>query len=268
MVEPVNPELLLIDTDCLIWRFGLTHRDNDPAFPGEEPLTETEALESNLWAAKEAFSQKLEYLLFDTKAKDYRLCLPVDDNVPNFRYLVFPSYKGHRKEKPEIITQLYSWVRETYKDILLQDSGVETDDIIADNHLPNGTTMVVSNDKDMKQLPGWNLNPFTGVRTWITPEEAERFFWYQVLVGDSADGYPGCPKIGDKRAREILELCDHRNFHNVVWFTYLSQRATTADYRMNYELALLGGNNWRYPLGHTLPETYLDVLKEIRKNEP
>jgi 5''-3'' exonuclease (including N-terminal domain of PolI) len=79
-------------------------------------------------------------------------------------------------------------------------------------------------DKDLKQIPGlhwvdddWEL---------VTHEEADRFFLYQVLVGDPADGYGGCSGIGPVRANRIL---DNDCSWEAVVRAYESKGLTEAD---------------------------------------
>jgi DNA polymerase-1 len=63
--------------------------------------------------------------------------------------------------------------------------------------------IIVSPDKDMKQIPGmlWNFDEsFT-----ITKAEGEKWHLIQSLAGDNTDGYAGVPGIGVKRAAALFE---------------------------------------------------------------
>jgi hypothetical protein len=233
--------VLLIDTDCLVWRYALANHDDMPV---DDPLV----------AAQLAIQQKIQFLMEDTGVPRYKLCLAPPGN-PN-----------HRKERPEIVTQLYSWLRETYAEDLVEFPGAETDDILANHHQSDGSTVAVSNDKDFHQLAGWNLHPFTGELRWITPRMASVAYWYQILIGDSADGFGGCPGIGAKKALDIITAVLEHNpeaIAKVCLFTYLSQGATTQDFEVTMRLAHLGEDiSWIIP---ELPPEYLNVLKEIQR---
>ena len=62
-----------------------------------------------------------------------------------------------------------------------------------------GERIIVSNDKDMQTIPGLLFNPAKDKKPRrISELEADRFFMYQTLVGDTTDGYPGCYGIGPK----------------------------------------------------------------------
>lgn len=69
-----------------------------------------------------------------------------------------------------------------------------------------GGTIVVSTDKDLKQFPGFHYDPVTGLLTRVTTDEARASFFRQVLIGDDADGVPGCYKVGPKLAEKLLPV--------------------------------------------------------------
>ena len=62
--------------------------------------------------------------------------------------------------------------------------------------------IIVSPDKDMRQIPGklYNLED----TTTITPDEGARWHLIQTLAGDQTDGYSGVPGIGVKRAETLF----------------------------------------------------------------
>ena len=257
---------LLIDGDALVYRYGLMNHETLD-FEGCTP-------ESPFEAAKLAISQKLQYLLDDTGVPDYRIAL-APAGVKCFRYGFYPAYKAHRGVPPEIIRPLKQWLRTEYHEKLIQYPGstpVETDDILGYYHKDDGSTCIVSNDKDFLTLPGWNYHPFTGELIWVTHTMANVARWYQVLIGDSADGFRGCHGIGQKRALEILTTAlEHKgNLRDVVHFTYLSQGMTTEDFLTTVCLVRVNGDPmtpdelrewWGEEL--ELPPSYTKLLKEI-----
>jgi DNA polymerase-1 len=253
-------EVLLIDGDTLVYRYGLM--DHTPVdFEDAPPVNPLEA-------AKLAIGQKLQYLLDDTGVPTFRIALAAPGRC--FRYGFYPQYKAHRQPSPDIINQLRQWFRVEYSEFLLEwphTIPVETDDILAYHHQVDGTTCIVSNDKDFYTLPGWNYHPFTGDLRWISGESAYLTFWYQVLVGDSADGFPGCKGIGKVKAEEILLTAwgEHALLSEVVAFTYLSQGCTLDDLVINRCLANIGipqvPSNLRGM--KLLPDRYLKVLEMI-----
>lgn len=258
-------DLLLIDGDTLVYRYGLMSTSPElnfdaPAGPEVPPIE----------AAKLAISQKLQFLLEDTGVPDFRIAL-ANPGIKCFRYSFYPSYKSHRKEPPEIIRPLRQWLRLTFADKLLAvppGLPMETDDILGYHHAGDGSTCIVSNDKDFHTLDGWNYHPFTGKLHWITKRGAHLTLLYQMLVGDSADGFPGCPGIGPVKAEEILLANAHQSYPtlcDIVNFTFQSQGATEEDMLTMWCLANVSGLTMTPRMCHkrALPPDYLKVLEAI-----
>ena len=123
----------------------------------------------------------------------------------NFRKKIFPDYKGHRmKRKPLGYRRLINHCKENYKFCILPT--LEADDAIGIDatRFADPANIVVSPDKDMKQIPSnlWNLSDDV---VEITVEDGDRWHLIQTLSGDPTDGYSGCPGIGVKRATELLD---------------------------------------------------------------
>ena len=123
----------------------------------------------------------------------------------NFRKKIFPDYKGHRmKRKPLGYRRLINHCKENYRFCILPT--LEADDAIGIDatRFADPENIVVSPDKDMKQIPSnlWNLSDDV---VEITVEDGDRWHLIQTLSGDPTDGYSGCPGIGVKRATELLD---------------------------------------------------------------
>jgi 5'-3' exonuclease len=70
-------------------------------------------------------------------------------------------------------------------------------------------------------IPGWNLNPVTGVYKYITLTEANQFFYTQLLTGDRVDNIPGLKGIGPKKAAKLLDgLTEEKNLYNACRAQY------------------------------------------------
>ena len=120
----------------------------------------------------------------------------------NFRKDIQADYKGHRnRKKPCGYKRVINKLSEEYSVIRMPT--LEADDamgIFATKHTGN---IIVSPDKDMKQIPGmlWNFDDsFT-----ITKEEGAKWHLIQSMAGDNTDGYAGVPGIGVKRATALFE---------------------------------------------------------------
>lgn len=139
----------------------------------------------------------------------------------NFRLAFWPTYKGNRKEanRPLLVDALRVRVVEEGG---YQRPMLEADDIlgILATHpkLIPGERVIWSLDKDLKTVPGLHFDG-AGV-TRVTREEADRFFFMQVLTGDATDHYPGLPKVGPKKAEAILNAAEasaNKPIREVAW---------------------------------------------------
>lgn len=115
----------------------------------------------------------------------------------NFRKKIFPDYKGHRnRKKPCGYRRVISELSNRYEVIRMPE--LEADDAMGIYATANPGNIIVSPDKDMRQIPG---TVFTLEETLqITPEDGAKWHLIQTLAGDQTDGYSGVPGIGVKRA--------------------------------------------------------------------
>ena len=156
--------------------------------------------------------------IFEREIKKVKTAMMDDEiilyfsSIENFRKKIYPDYKGHRnRRKPLGYRRLVNHCRENYNFVCR--TGLEADDSIGiDATNPKYTSLdniVVSPDKDMKQIPGvlWNL---TDEVEEITKEDGDQWHLIQSLAGDPTDGYSGCPGIGVKRAADLLNKHDSK----------------------------------------------------------
>ena len=120
----------------------------------------------------------------------------------NFRKKLAPDYKGHRnRKKPCGYKRVINKLHEDFQVIRMPN--MEADDAIGIYATANPGNIIVSPDKDMRQIPGELYDMKDAVST-ITPEEGLRWHYIQTMAGDATDGYSGIPGIGVKRADTIL----------------------------------------------------------------
>jgi 5'-3' exonuclease len=137
-------------------------------------------------------------------------CLGVfDDSIlffsdsQNFRKQLDPAYKGHRnRKKPCGYKRVINKLKEDYHVVILPT--LEADDALGIYATNEAGHVIVSPDKDMRQIPGELFNLSDPVET-IDPEDAFRWHYIQTLAGDQTDGYAGVPGIGVKRAITLFE---------------------------------------------------------------
>ena len=119
----------------------------------------------------------------------------------NFRKKISPDYKGHRnRKKPCGYKRVIRNLKIEYDVCIMPE--LEADDAMGIYATKLTGNIIVSPDKDMRQIPGklYNLD----ATTYITPEEGARWHLIQTLAGDQTDGYSGVPGIGVKRAETLF----------------------------------------------------------------
>ena len=131
-------------------------------------------------------------------------------DIYNFRKQILASYKGHRnRKKPCGYRRVINKLKEEFE-VIIMDT-LEADDALGIYATKFPGNVIVSPDKDMRQIPGslYNLDEkFT-----VTKQEGSKWHLVQTLAGDQTDGYAGAPGIGVKRAEILFDK------HGYTWET-------------------------------------------------
>ncbi|MGI9085002.1 MAG: 5'-3' exonuclease [Aeromicrobium sp.] len=158
-----------------------------------------------------------------------------DDWRPAWRVELMPSYKTHRladpeglaEESPDLLSPQVPLIAEALGLVgipVVGAEGAEADDIIGTFAAAwDGPVDVVTGDRDLFQLvddahPVRVLYTARGVgnhdvvdEAWIHTKygvDAHRYVDFAVMRGDSSDGIPGVPGIGEKTAAVLLAAFD------------------------------------------------------------
>ena len=159
----------------------------------------------------------------------------------NFRKEVAKAkvYKGNRKDtvKPFHYTNVINYVKANYE--VEERDDCEADDLMSMYQTYWGQrggdgganeTCIVTVDKDLRQVNGWHYSPeghnfpsfgpryCTDENSFLKPKKEEqvskgcvgsgyKFFYYQMLVGDSVDNIPGLPKYGPAKSYPLINSC-------------------------------------------------------------
>lgn len=127
----------------------------------------------------------------------------------NFRHDIAKTapYKGNRKDtpKPTWLKFVRGYIDYLYNAVITD--GYEADDLISIAAYKAGydKVVIVSTDKDFNQIPVTIYNLSKGEFFTITPQEALKNFYKQILTGDTVDNIFGIYGIGPKKADKILE---------------------------------------------------------------
>ena len=190
---------LLIDGDMLIYRHA--HGATEHVDWGDGLWVSF----GNQHIAMEGIHRTIAEWQEQFQAKSVLLALSHKDN---FRKKLCSRYKAQRrlKEPAVLVKVLRHEVDKAYS--TLEIPTLEADDVIGieATKANDRPTIMISSDKDFKQIPGMHFNPLApllGLEK-VTPAQAEEAFLIQTLSGDIVDGYTGCPGIGKTRAKSIL----------------------------------------------------------------
>lgn len=130
-------------------------------------------------------------------------------------------------------------------DIIMDDATeCEADDrvaTIAANCRKSGDDYVVLGvDKDLKQIEGWHFNFIKSTASYITEEEAYRFIYWQMLVGDVSDSIGGISGIGPVKADKLLlRGTDYNTIVQDIYFEYYGPKEGSALFSERFSKLLL-----------------------------
>lgn len=176
------------------------------------------AEDSEHWVANARAQQMIENILVANESNNIEVWLSGDRN---FRYDVYPEYKANR-----IGAYRPKWEKEVKQYLTDQwganwSDGCEADDMVGRRLIEVGDNGILAHiDKDLNQITGWHYNwelrrngevIREAKKYFVSPEEADRFFWYQLLVGDSTDNIKGVPGVGPKKAEKLLQCYKGNN---------------------------------------------------------
>lgn len=195
---------LLLDADIIAFKVASVSQSSYQ-FPGCEPSIEVDDWEAEVVPRIHDQVSKLTAQLGTDKLI---VCLSCP-TAENWRLKVLPTYKGNRdySKRPVLLQKVKDYLEANWPSY--RRPTLEADDImgILSTHptLVPGKKIIVSEDKDMKTIPGWLFNPAKDRKPKLIDEqEADYWHLYQTLVGDATDGYTGCLGIGPKRAEAWL----------------------------------------------------------------
>jgi len=216
--------MLLIDADILIYRIGHTCQTKTPE-------GEVVALPEGIACAR--MRESLINIHESLNNEPSRIFLSSTDHS-NYRYSFYPEYKANRTAaKPLLYTSLRAFLFDNGAEEVF---GQEADDKIG-IEATRSSSIIVTIDKDLDQIPGMHYNFVKGLLYNVTPEEGLKFFYHQLLMGDAADNIPGLTGIGPKKAEKALaRATTERHFFQIARTMYEKEYA-----HMWYDIMLRNG---------------------------
>ncbi|MEM4379977.1 MAG: hypothetical protein QXL01_04745 [Thermoplasmatales archaeon] len=166
-------------------------------------------------------------ILNSCSTSKYRVFISGSDN---FRHRLCKDYKANRAHlpRPEHLDACRNFlVREWGAEIT---AGYEADDGIGIAAKEN--FIIVSNDKDFRQIAGEHYNPVTDEFETVGNNAAALAFWSSVLMGDKSDNIRGIDRIGPVTARRILGDADPEEYETIVRRCYGDDERFLLVYRL------------------------------------
>lgn len=201
---------LLIDGDIICYRVGFASQSTDK----ETGLVEADPLPHALHSTKLYVNQIIE----DSGCTEYNIYLTPKTT---FRNKVKDDYKANRKDKPKPvhIKAIRDYLINTYKAKVVQD--IEADDALGLSQNPY--TIIASIDKDLLMCEGKHYNFVKKEFTNVTKEEGTRFFYQQMITGDTSDNILGIRGLGKVKASKLLKDTARKDWDNMIIDLYIKE---------------------------------------------
>jgi len=190
---------------------------------------------------------------------NYRIYLTGEGN---FRETLVDNYKANRINvpKPLMIDEMRSWLVDRHGAIVID--GREADDELATVGFNNPNAVICTIDKDLKMVPGWHYNWVKKELYEVDEDSGLRWFFQQVLMGDTADNIIGLKGVGPRKAEKALsEVSTAQEMYDVCVSMYLEKDRTVEDLETNGHLL------WMQRTGTDCKwDTYLNIEKGMEPN--
>lgn len=211
------------------------------------------ALSSEKWLIPRA-KKALETILSEVGTSEYILYLTSPDKS-NFRFEVATTegphgrgYKEGRGDKPIYYPQVRRYFEQDPNSEVV--FGMEADDALAIYQHNNDNTIICTQDKDLRMVPGEHYNFvdkifFTSTnpgRVWFELSTASSgkekktikglgvcWFYAQMLLGDRGDNIPGVHMYGPMKVEKLLQnVTEESQMIDIVWNIYYSKYKNNA----------------------------------------
>lgn len=195
-IENVDVEdgygLAVIDADSILYRAAAGAGDDSPV---EHALHNVKTIVEKI---------------FDMCQPDaYTFHIGGDKNF-RFEIATIKPYKGNRVLPKPVHLQacreylLNNWGAEIADNEEADDAcGIEFTEAFERGLNP----VLVHIDKDLDQHQGWHFNYPKNEFYWVGEFEGKKWFYQQMLWGDSSDNIPGINGLGEKKSKKLLEHC-------------------------------------------------------------
>lgn len=193
---------LLFDADMLLY---IACQRNEKVIEWDDGLFTLHCYLSDATTSFDEHVQELTNLVLEhyNIEGEYEIIMCLSDDEVNFRKQLCDDYKANRdnKRRPVCYNAMRDWIPEHYT--TLKYPRLEADDVIG---ITIGSKdIAISGDKDFKTIPCHFYDFMRNEYSDHTEEQANYWHLFQTLIGDPTDNYKGCPKVGEVKAKKILD---------------------------------------------------------------
>lgn len=183
----------VIDADVLVYRIGFSCEKQGDLVDSED-------------VAIYRMDKLIDETLGTLQAEDHLLYL---SGGINYRYSYNKEYKANRDEslRPQYYNLLRAYLLEGDWNCEVTD-GIEADDAMSLYQSSHSNSIICSIDKDLHQIPGNHYNFVKKECYYFTEDEALKFFYKQLLIGDNVDNIKGVWRVGPKTAARNIDPAD------------------------------------------------------------
>ena len=201
---------LLVDADPIAYRIGFASQSKDKSTGLVEADPLHYALHScDVW---------IDEMLKDAGCGSAEFYLTGKDN---FRFKVRDDYKGTRKgsRRPVHLDDIRTHLVKRYKATIVD--GMEADDALGLRQTKD--TAIATIDKDLLMVEGLHYNYIKKEWKEVSAEEGERFFYQQMITGDSVDNIVGIHGMGEKKAQKLLSETPREDWDKAIIELYIEK---------------------------------------------
>lgn len=181
----------------------------------------------------------MQRIKYATQCEGYKVFIGGSDN---FRLKINPEYKANRKDVPRP-----EWLQQVREYLVTVHGAQICDNIEADDALgihqdkEQGSTVIVSVDKDLLMIPGNHYNFVKDEHSTVPAIDGLRWFYVQLILGDRADnifGYDGkarteIPKFLQPKVDVLYTCHSEGEMYEHVLLMYKEAGSSTETMHMN-----------------------------------
>ncbi len=186
-----------------------------------------------------------EILMVDLNLNSWQIFLTGKTNYRKDIATTAP-YKGNRPaEKPAHLEMLRNYLVTSWGALISENE--EADDCIAIKATElYDDCIIVSIDKDFKQVAGWHYNFVKKEKFFVSEEQGLQFFYKQILMGDKADNIVGIKGVGPVKADKMLAKASTEQEMLAVCLEALGEERTLENGQLLW-LRRFPGQLWTFP---------------------